>query len=90
METKGETLIYAKEIAMNKVSSRKQNRRPTGLVFIVLLASAIGLFIIAAISSIVFTPTLSSKAMAAVADTAPSSVYDFKQQSTRLELHSWS
>lgn len=75
METKSETLIYEKEIAMNKVPSRKQDRDSAGRIFIALLASAIGLLIVAGTLAIVLTPTLSSKAMAAVTDTAPSSVY---------------
>lgn len=75
METKSEALIYAKEIAMNKVSRGKQDRDSAGRAFIVLLASAIALLIVAGTLAIVLTPTLSSKAMAAVTDTAPSSVY---------------
>lgn len=75
MQTKSQTLTYAKEIAMNTVSSRNSNRHSAGFIFIVVLASAIGLFMVTAISAIALTPTLSSQAMATVTTAAPSSAY---------------
>lgn len=60
---------------MNTVSSRNLNRHSAGFIFIAVLASALGLFMVTAISAIVLTPTLSSQAMATATTSAPSSAY---------------
>ena len=75
MQTKSQSLTYAKETAMNTVSSRNLNRHSAGFIFVAALAAAIGLFIVTAISAIALTPTLSSQAMATVTTSAPSSAY---------------